>query len=62
MGYMSEHKCWQYSPRWDIATGHRTALCESSFTGHYRIGYLINGNIDILGVFHGSLDITKYQL
>jgi toxin ParE1/3/4 len=32
--------------------------------GHYRIAYLIkdNGNIDILGVFHGSLDITKYQL
>ena len=32
--------------------------------GHYRIAYLIkdNGNIDILGVCHGSLDITKYQL
>lgn len=32
--------------------------------GHYRIAYLIkdDGNIDILGVFHGSLDITKYQL
>ena len=32
--------------------------------GHYRIAYLIkdNGNIDVLGVFHGSLDISKYQL
>jgi len=32
--------------------------------GHYRITYLIkaDGNIDILGVFHGSLDISKYQL
>ena len=32
--------------------------------GHYRITYLIkaDGNIDILGVFHGSLDIGKYQL
>jgi plasmid stabilization system protein ParE len=32
--------------------------------GHYRITYLIkdDGNIDILGVFHGALDITKYQL
>ena len=32
--------------------------------GHYRIAYLIklNGNIDILGVFHGSLDIGKYLL
>ncbi len=32
--------------------------------GHYRIAYLVKDdrNIDILGVFHGSLDITKYQL
>jgi len=32
--------------------------------GHYRIGYLVkdDGNIDILRVFHGSLDITRYQL
>ena len=33
--------------------------------GHYRIAYLIragSGDIDILGVFHGSLDITRYQL
>jgi len=32
--------------------------------GHYRIAYLVktNRDIDILGVFHGSLDITRYQL
>ena len=32
--------------------------------GHYRITYLIKDdrNIDILGVLHGSLDISKYQL
>jgi toxin ParE1/3/4 len=32
--------------------------------GHYRIAYLLkdDGNIDILGVFHGALDITRYQL
>ena len=32
--------------------------------GHYRIAYLVkdDGNIDILGVFHGSLDITRYQV
>ena len=32
--------------------------------GHYRIANLVkdDGNIDILGVFHGSLDITRYQL
>ena len=30
--------------------------------GHYRIAYLIkpDKNIDILGVFHGSLDIKRY--
>jgi toxin ParE1/3/4 len=32
--------------------------------GHYRIAYLVkdDGNIDIVGVFHGALDITRYQL
>jgi plasmid stabilization system protein ParE len=32
--------------------------------GHYRIAYLVkdDGNIDILGVFHGALDIARYQL
>ncbi len=32
--------------------------------GHYRIAYLVkdDGNIDILGIFHGALDITKYEL
>lgn len=31
---------------------------------HYRITYLIkdNGDIDILGVFHGALDIERYLL
>ncbi len=30
--------------------------------GHYRIAYFIKDdkNIDILGVFHGSLDIQRY--
>ncbi|MGE0189247.1 MAG: type II toxin-antitoxin system RelE/ParE family toxin [Steroidobacteraceae bacterium] len=32
--------------------------------GHYRLAYLLKDNRDvsILGVFHGSLDIKKYQL
>ena len=32
--------------------------------GHYRIAYLIktNKDIDILGVFHGALDINRYIL
>jgi toxin ParE1/3/4 len=30
--------------------------------GHYRIAYLLRqqGSIDILGVFHGALEIEKY--
>ena len=30
--------------------------------GHYRVAYLIKSNqdIDILGVFHGALDIERY--
>jgi toxin ParE1/3/4 len=32
--------------------------------GHYRIAYLIkpSRDLDILGVFHGSLDISRYSL
>jgi len=32
--------------------------------GHYRIAYLIkpDGNLDILGVFHGALGIDRYLL
>lgn len=32
--------------------------------GHYRIAYLVkdDGNVDVLGVFHGALDISKYSL
>ena len=31
---------------------------------HYRITYLLkpDGNIDIIGVFHGALDIERYFL
>ncbi|MCA9428645.1 MAG: type II toxin-antitoxin system RelE/ParE family toxin [Candidatus Omnitrophica bacterium] len=30
--------------------------------GHYRIAYLLkeDGNIDILGVFHGAMDMDKH--
>ena len=30
--------------------------------GHYRIAYLVKdgGNVDILGIFHGALDIQRY--
>jgi toxin ParE1/3/4 len=29
--------------------------------GHYRVAYIVNGDyIDILGVFHGALDLARY--
>ena len=32
--------------------------------GHFRIAYLVrlDGDVDVLGVFHGALDISRYQL
>jgi plasmid stabilization system protein ParE len=32
--------------------------------GHFRITYLVkfDGNVDILGVFHGSLEIDRYLI
>ncbi|HTQ36504.1 MAG TPA: type II toxin-antitoxin system RelE/ParE family toxin [Steroidobacteraceae bacterium] len=31
--------------------------------GHYRIAYLVkdDGNVDVLGIFHGALDISRYS-
>lgn len=48
--------------------GHRYEASERDVRillyGHYRIAYLIkeNDNVDILGVFHGALDISRYSL
>ena len=43
---------------------HSTRNVRILLYGHYRIAYLIkgDGSVDILGVFHDALDITKYQL
>lgn len=32
--------------------------------GHYRIAYLVkpDGNIDILGIFHGALEMDNYLI
>ena len=32
--------------------------------GHYRIAYLLrsDGDVDILGVFHGALDMDRYLM
>lgn len=52
-------------PEIGLATpSHRASSAYCLLYGHYRIAYLIkdDGNVDILGVFHGSLDIAKYQL
>lgn len=45
----------------DVLLGRRVRIL---LYGHYRIAYLIkdDGNIDVFGVFHGSLDISKYEL
>jgi plasmid stabilization system protein ParE len=50
-----------------IATDNPTAAARTVrilHYGHYRIAYLIqaDGNIDILGVFHGALDIERFNL
>ena len=46
--------------RYESSTRHVRILMY----GHYRIAYLVKvgGDVDILGVFHGSLDINKYSL
>ncbi len=38
--------------------------CADSPLRSYRIAYPIknDGGIDVLGIFHGALDISKYQL
>ena len=49
--------------------GHRYEAIEDRevrilLYGHYRIAYLIKSedSIDILGVFHGALDIQRYLI
>lgn len=46
--------------RYDASVRHVRILMY----GHYRIAYLVKDgeNIDILGVFHGALDIERYSL
>ena len=43
---------------------HSTRNVRILMYGHYRIAYLVtaDGSVEILGVFHDALDITKYQL
>jgi toxin ParE1/3/4 len=48
--------------------GYRYILSERHIRillyGHYRIAYLVKSanDVEILGVFHGALDISKYFL
>ena len=49
------------------AVGHRYERTQNQHIrillyGHYRVAYLIkpDGNVDILGVFRGALDINRY--
>jgi addiction module RelE/StbE family toxin len=42
---------------------HSTRNVRILMYGHYRIAYLVrDGSVEVLGVFHDALDITKYQL
>ena len=45
--------------RYHLAAGREIRIL---LLGHYRIAYLIkpDGNIDIVGVFHGALDLDRY--
>ncbi len=56
-------KCLGIFLKWGKNTStHPKKMFGSCFTSLYRITYLINtdGNISILGVFHGALDINRY--
>jgi plasmid stabilization system protein ParE len=55
---------WRTFQKWVRDTGRRARHVRVLLYGHYRIAYLVKdgGDIDILGVFHGALDINKYQL
>jgi plasmid stabilization system protein ParE len=46
--------------RYRASTRHVRVLVH----GHYRIAYLVknDGNVDVIGVFHSALDISKYDL
>jgi len=57
---MAEIRWTAEAQRWLASSRHVRILLY----GHYRIAYLVkdDGNVDILGVFHGALDITRYQL
>ncbi len=50
--------------KWATGISTRREMSGSILYGHFRIAYLVrdDGNVDILGVFRGSLDIAKYQL
>jgi len=46
--------------RYRVSVRHVRVLLQ----GHYRITYLVkdSGDVEILGVFHGALDISKYSI
>jgi plasmid stabilization system protein ParE len=43
-------------------TGLRDRDVRILLWGHYRIAYLVHktGDVDVLGIFHGALDIERY--
>ena len=61
---MSERKISSHSRSWVIDMRLHPRHVRILLHEQYRIEYLLkeDGNIDILGVFHGALDIARYQL
>ena len=49
----------QLGHRYEVETSREVRIL---LYGHYRIAYLIqaDGSIDVLGVFHGALNIERY--
>ena len=61
---MSEHRISPGFLRLASVTCLHRVTCASCPTGIIGIAYLVknDGNVDVLGVFHSALDITRYQL
>ena len=66
---MAEIRWTEEAERWlrdihEYIAADNPGAAARTVQGHYRIACLVreDRSIDVLGVFHGALDITKYQL
>jgi len=64
-GLFEKAQLLEHNPQLGYQYSHESDLdIRILLYGHYRITYLIKNNteIEILGVFHGALDIDKYLI